>query len=170
MSTNVQPRSKDHFSVRLRLPRPGARTGSPAAVIVLAIIQAICLYLTVSSMAATGSLYGCPAACGTPALPAVPFAAMLLGIALIVVPIATGLFSATWKVAIAMTFLPWLLIMILKGGTMLAPALSFPHGQAALGPAFWMDGGRLLAVLLSVVLFAGLGWLGWLVREALADL
>lgn len=170
MSTGVQPRSKDHFSVRLRLPRPGARTGSPAAVIVLAIIQAICLYLTVSSMAVTGSLYGCPAACGTAALPSVPFAAMLLGIALIVVPIAAGLFSATWKVAIAMTFLPWLLVIFLKGGTLVAPSVSFPHGAPALGNPFWLDTSKLFAVVLSALLFTGLGWLGWLIREALADL
>lgn len=170
MSTGVQPRSKDHFSVRLRLPRPGARTGSPAAVIVLAIIQAICLYLTVSAIAANGSLYGCPAACGTPQLPSVPFSAMLLGIALIVVPIATGLFSATWKVAVAMTFLPWLVVMILHGGTLVAPALSFSHGAPVLGGPFWLDAGHLMALSLSVLLFAGLGWLGWLVREALADL
>ena len=170
MSTGVQPRSRDHFSVRLRLPRPGAKTGSPAAVIVLAIIQAIALYLTVSSVAVSGSLYGCPAACGTPALPAIPFSAMLLGVALIVLPIATGLFSATWKVAIAMTFLPWLLVVILKGGSMLAPALSFSHGAPVLGAPFWLDAGRLMPVVLSAALFVGLGWLGWLVREALADL
>lgn len=170
MTTGVQPRSKDHFSVRLRLPRPGARTGSPAAVIILAIIQAICLYLTVSSMATTGSLYGCPAACGTAALPSIPFAAMLLGIALIVMPIAAGLFSATWKVAIAMTFLPWLLVVILKGGAEVAPALSFPHGVPTLGNAFWLDASKLVPLLLSALLFVGLGWLGWLIREALADL
>jgi len=29
---------------------------------------------------------------------------------------------------------------------------------------------RLASLLLSVALFVGLGWLGWLVREALADL
>ncbi|HEY7833780.1 MAG TPA: hypothetical protein VIG30_09445 [Ktedonobacterales bacterium] len=169
MSTNVQPRSKDHFSVRLRLPRPGARTGSPAAVIILAIIEAILLYLTVSSVATNGALYGCPAACTTLAT-SIPFSAMLLGVALIIIPVAVGLFSATWKVAIAMTFLPVLLVLILKGGSkLLAPDFT-GSGLTLQTAPFWADFAKLSAVLFTVILFTALGWLGWLIREALADL
>src|SRR5258708_35705738 len=78
-----QPRTKDHWSMRLRVKRPGH---VPPAALVVAAVQAVLLALTASSLATGGGLYGCPSACGPAAQPATPALAVVLGIVMLVLP------------------------------------------------------------------------------------
>jgi len=55
----VQPRKKDHWSVRLRTPRI---QGVSIAALVVAAVQTVLLAVTVSSAATGGGLYGCTSA------------------------------------------------------------------------------------------------------------
>jgi len=170
MAVNMRPRTKDHWTLRLRVKRPGSAAGG--VLLVLAAIQAVLLFLTASSFARGGGLYGCASPCGTTAQPTTPLLAVLIGIAIFALPAVIGLYSSTWRQAVAMAVLPWWAAVIFTASTLLAAPASFAGGRAGAStfPApFWLDASRALPLLLSLILFAGLGWFGWLVRETLSD-
>src|SRR5258706_16451702 len=89
-----QPRTKDHWSMRLSLKRPGR---VPLAVLVVAAVQTVLLALTASSLATGGGLYGCTSACGTAAQPATPALAVVLGLVMLVLPLVIGALSEEWR-------------------------------------------------------------------------
>lgn len=173
MSINAKPRTKDHWSIRLNLKRPGA--GGRTVVIVLALVQALLLYLTASANAETGALYGCTIPCGPLGQPATPFFAVVIAIALFVFPAVIGALCATWGEAVALATLPWWVAVIFTASTQLAPTAGVTPATkqtpitSHFSPSFWLDTNHLMPLLLALALFAALGWLGWLARQALTD-
>lgn len=183
MATTIQPRTKDHWSVRLRIKHPSTRNRT--ALIVLIVLQALLLVLTASSVATGGGLYGCSSACGTQAQPTTPAFAVLLGMLMLLLPIVMGFLSATWQGAIAAAAIPWVPAILIGANSLLAPVASVvtapptatgaTHGRPAIpaplishfGPPFWLDSTHVLVLFLSLVFFALLGWLGWVIGEAL---
>lgn len=171
MSVMARPRSNDHWSVRLHVPHPG--TGGRLVILVLAIVQAVLMILAASSVGTGGGLYGCSAACGTAAAPTTPAIAVLLGIIMLLLPLAIGLLSATWQGAVAFAALPWFPALILAANGLLAPTASVvaappvagQRGPSPLvshfGPPFWLDAAHLPVLLFSLGLFALLGFVGW---------
>lgn len=185
MSSMVhQARTKDHWSLRLHIKRPG--TASRMALLALGVIQALLLTLTASGMATGGGLYGCSSACGTRAEPTVPALAVLLGIVMLLLPLVMGALSFTWQMAVAAAALPWIPAIIIGANALLAPAASVvpapaatpaAHGHAAaqpalvshFGPPFWLDSSHLTVMLFSLVFFVLLGWIGWVVGQAVRN-
>jgi hypothetical protein len=182
MASTIQPRTKDHWSVRLHINRPG--TNNRTALIVLAILQALLLTLTASSIATGGGLYGCTSACGTQAQPTTPWFAVLLGMVMLLLPIVMGILSTTWQGAIAAATIPWVPAIVLGANRLLAPTASVvvaattptvaAHGHAApaplvsqFGPPFWLASTNVVVLFLSLALFALLGWIGWVIGETL---
>jgi hypothetical protein len=180
MAANVQQRTKDHWSVRLRLKRPGVGV-SPAA-LVLAIIQALLLTVTASSLATGGGIYGCTSACGTAAEPATPAIATLLGMVMLVLPVVIGALCEEWTSGVALAILPWFPALIIGSNKLLAPTNTIvpptpaqgtqpavPYATSHFGPPFWLDGSHLPILLFSLALFAILGWLGWVIGSAFGE-
>lgn len=172
MATNLKTRTNDHWSLRLRIKRP-SRT-SRIVLLVLALVQTVLLFLTAST-SESGSLYGCASPCGTVALPTTPFLAVLMGIAIFVLPAVIGALCDTWPGALTLATLPWWLAAIASSGSLLAsPALFVPatkgHPAASHFTApFWLDAAHLVPLLLSLLLFAALGGLGWLAGQTLRE-
>jgi hypothetical protein len=173
MAYSAQPRTKDHWSMRLRLKRPG---GVPLAALVLAAVQALLLALTVSSLATGGGLYGCTSACGTAAQPATPALAVFLGIMMLVLPLVIGALCEDWRLAVALAVLPVFPALLIAGNTVLAPTNTIvpptrakgtqpavPYPTSHFGPPFWLDSAHLPTILFALALFALLGWLGWVI-------
>ncbi len=179
--TAVQQRTKDHWSVRLHIRRPG--TGSRIAVIILAVAEALLMTLTASSLATGGGLYGCSAACqttqtaGAAPTPSTPAIAIFFGILMIAIPLVIGALNESWAAAIAFAVLPWFPAIILGANAILAPTNTITTTSVAkggtgspastFGPPFWLDPAHLPTLLFSIGLFALLGWLGWVVGQAL---
>ncbi len=186
MSSMVQARTKDHWSLRLHVKRPG--TASRTVLLALGVVQALLLTLTASSLATGGGLYGCSSACGTQAEPTVPALAVLLGIVMLLLPVVMGALSFTWQMAVAAATLPWVPAIILGANTLLAPAASVvpappatatpgaaAHAAAGpalvshFGPPFWLDPSHLTALLFSLAFFTLLGWIGWVAGQAMRN-
>jgi hypothetical protein len=175
MTATAQSRTKDHWSVRLRIRRPG--TGSRLATIVLAVAQALLMTLTASSLATGGGLYGCSAACGSAQTPATPAIAVFFGILMIVIPLVIGALNDNSAAAVAFAVLPWFPAVIIGANSVLAPTntistTSVARGGTGLpastfGPPFWLDGAHVSTLLFSLGIFALLGWLGWVIGQAL---
>lgn len=183
MSSTFQPRTKDHWSVRLHLKRP--TTTNRVVLATLAAIQSLLLILTASSIATGGSLYGCSAACGTPAQPATPAIAVLLGMLMLVLPAVIGFLSQTWQLAITGgAALPWLVAVLISANTLLAPTASVVPGATIsqrghpattlpptshFGLPFWLDTGHVWTLLVALVFFATLAWMGWVAGQAMKE-
>lgn len=176
MSYSAQPRPKDHWSMRLRLKRPG---GVPVLALVVALIQTILLALTVSSAATGGGLYGCTSACGTAAQPVTPVFAVILGIVMLVAPLVIGALCQEWRLAVALAVLPVFPALLIASNTLLVPTNTIvpptratatqpavPYATSHFGPPFWLDPAHLPTLLFALVLFALLGWLGWVIGSA----
>lgn len=171
MATNIKTRTNDHWSLRLRVKRPD-RT-SRIVLLVLVLVQTVLLFLTAST-SESGSLYGCASPCGKVALPTTPFLAVLMGIAIFVLPAVIGALSDTWPGALTLATLPWWLAAIASAGSLLAsPALFVPvkgHPATSHFPSpFWLDAAHLVPLLLSLLLFAALGGLGWLAGQTVRE-
>lgn len=186
MSSMVGARTKDHWSLRLHIKRPG--TASRTALLALGVVQALLLTLTASSLATGGGLYGCSSACGTQAEPAVPALAVLLGMVMLLLPLVMGALSFTWQMAVAAAALPWIPAILIGANALLAPSASVvpapaaeatpaAHAHAAAGPVlvshfgppFWLDTSHVMTLLLSLALFLLLGWIGWVAGQALRN-
>lgn len=179
MSAMARPRNNDHWSVRLHIRRPG--TGARLVVFVLAVVQALLMIFTASSIATGGGLYGCSGPCGTSAAPATPALAVLLGIVMLLLPVIIGLLSATWQAAVAFAALPWIPALILGANGLLAPTASVvtappvvgQRGPSPLvsrfGPPFWLDAAHLPVLLFSLGLFVLLGFVGWAAGNAVRE-
>jgi hypothetical protein len=173
VATQMRSGTKDHWSLRLRIKRPG--TAGRAVLLILAGVQALLLYLTSSSAATSGALYGCSSPCGLNQQPDTPFAAIAISAAIFLLPAVIGALSDSWQEAMGLAVLPWVIVVILASKTLLAPAASAVAGArgapavSQFGAPFWLDGGRLMPLLLALGLFALLGWIGWLVHEVLFD-
>ena len=179
MATSIQPRTKDHWSVRLRIKRPGEKNRT--VLLVLMIVQALLMILTATSIATGGGLYGCSGPCGTPAQPTTPAFAVLLGMLMLLLPIVIGILSADWQGAIAATVIPWVPAVLIGANALLAPAASVvpapvdtttkAHTATQLvshfGPPFWLDSTNILILFLSLLFFALLGWIGWVIGETI---
>lgn len=173
MATNLKPRLKDHWSVRLRIKRPGG--ASSPVLIGVALIQTLLLILTGSSLAQNGGLYACSAPCWTTPQPTTPLLAMIIGILVLALPVVLGALSGSWQEGVTLATLPWLIAVILTSGALLAPAPKAVPATALhpistqFSAPFWLDANHLMPLLLSLVLFAGLGWFGWVARHAVTD-
>ena len=182
MSTNFQPRKKDHISIKLRLKRPSG-SGSWLILLVLALVQTVLLFLTTTGGATNGSLYGCSPSCGTPAQPATPALAVIFGVLVLLLPIVIGALSPSWQAALALGMIPVLLAVILDAGAVLTPTMSFVSGGTSTGSSahkssgastpishfsvpFWLDSAHLLPLLFALGLFGLLAWVGWVARQA----
>ncbi|HEX9038931.1 MAG TPA: hypothetical protein VF808_18255 [Ktedonobacterales bacterium] len=176
MSYSAQPRSKDHWSMRLKVKRPG---GVRTVALVVAAIQTVCLALTVSSFATGGSLYGCTSACGTAAQPVTPPFAVILGIVMLAAPLFIGAFCADWQLGVTLAVLPMLPALLIASNPLLAPTNTIvpptratatqpavPYATSHFGPPFWLDPTHLQTLLFAFTLFALLGWLGWVIGSA----
>jgi hypothetical protein len=177
MSAMARTHTKDHWSVRI--PRPGL--GGRLSIIILAVVQALLMILTASSIGTGGGLYGCSGPCGTSAVPSTPPLAVLLGIVMLLLPLVIGLLSASWQGAVAFAALPWFPALILGANSLLAPTASVvaappvagQRGPSPLvsrfGPPFWLDSAHLPVLLFSLGLFALLGFVGWAVGHTMRD-
>ena len=118
MAYAAQQRNKDHWSMRLRVKRPG---GVHPVALVLALIQTLLLAATASSLATGGGLYGCVSACGTADEPVTPLLAIVLGVAMLVAPLLIGAFCNDWRLAIGLAVLPIFPALIIASNTLLTP-------------------------------------------------
>lgn len=161
MATNVRPRTKDHWSVPLRIRRPGGASGPPLAALMLVLVQAVLLFLTASPFAKGGGVYGCGnTPCHVTAAHPAPMLATLFGIVIFVLPVVLGAIARSWAEAVALAVVPWGIVLIITSGRLLTPA------SADLSVPFWLDPARLTPLFFSLGLFALLGWLGWVIRQA----
>lgn len=180
MSSMVQQRTKDHWSVRLKIKRPGAR--SRTVLLVLMVLQALLLVLTASALGTGGGLYGCASACGTTAQPTTPAFAVFLGMVMLALPFIIGVLSTDWQIAVAAATIPWIPAILFGANSLLAPTAAVvpappdpthPHAAASLvshfGPPFWLDSTHVLVLFVSLLFFALLGLLGWVIGEALRN-
>ncbi len=179
MAYAAQPRNKDHWSMRLRVKRPG---GVHPAALVMALVQTLLLAATASSLATGGGLYGCVSACGTAAEPVTPFLAVALGVAMLVLPLLIGAFCADWRLSVGLAVLPVFPALLIASSTVLAPTNTIVPPQPAKGtqpavpyptshfdPPFWLDPARLTPLFFALALFALLGWLGWVAGSFFRD-
>jgi hypothetical protein len=179
MAYSAQPRSKDHWSVRLRVKRP---RGVPPVALVVAAVQTVLLALTASSLATGGGLYGCTSACGTAVQPATPALAVLLGIVMLVLPLVIGALCEQWRLGVALAVLPVFPALLIASNTLLTPTNTIvpptrargtqpavPYSTSHFGPPFWLDPAHLTTLLFALALFALLGWLGWVIGSAVRD-
>jgi hypothetical protein len=161
MAMNVRPRTKDHWTVPLRIRRPGGASGPTLATLILVLVQAVLLFLTASSFAKGGGIYGCG---GTPCQVTVdhpaPALATAFGIAIFVLPVVLGVLARGWSEAVALAVIPWGVVLVLTSNKLLTPA------AADLSVPFWLDPARLTLLIFSLAWFALLGWLGWVIRQA----
>ncbi len=176
MSYTAQPRPKDHWSMRLRLKRPG---GVRLAALVVAAVQTVLLAVTASSLASGGSLYGCARACGTADQPATPALAVFFGIVMLVAPVVIGALCQEWRLSVALAVLPVFPALLIASTTLLIPTNTIvpptpakgtqpavPYPTSHFGPPFWLDAAHLPTLLFALALFALLGWLGWVIGSA----
>ena len=179
MAYSAQPRTKMRWSSRMRVKRPA---GVRPVALILAAVQTVLLMITVSSLATGGGLYGCTRACGTASQPATPVLAVVLGMAMLVLPLVIGALCADWRLGIALTVLPVFPALLITGNSLLAPTNTIipptratgtqpavPYPTSHFGPPFWLDAAHLPTLLFALALFALLGWLGWVIGSALSD-
>ena len=177
MSYTAQPRAKDHWSMRLRLKRPG---GVRLAALIVAGIQTVLLALTASSLATDGGLYGCVSACGAAGQPVTPALAVIFGIAMLAAPLVIGALCDEWQLGVTLAVLPVFPALLIASNTLLAPTNTIvpptrakgaqpavPYPTSHFGQPFWLDSAHLPTLLFALALFALLGWLGWVIGSAL---
>jgi hypothetical protein len=139
-----------------------------SALIVLILVQAVLLYLTASSVAGNGTLYGCSLLCGhSGASTVLPLVATTFGVALFALPAVIGALCEGWQSAVALATAPWWLAVLAHSRTLLAPYIGLGGTGGRFDPPFWLDPTRLGWLILSFALFAIKGWLGWLTRQAI---
>ena len=173
MAYSAQPRNKDHWSMNIRVKRPG---GVSAPALVAVVIQTLLLAATASSLATGGGLYGCTSACGTAAEPATPPIAIALGVVMLVLPVVIGALCADWRLGVGLAVLPVFPAILIAGSTLLVPTNTIvppqpatgaqpavPYATSHFGLPFFLDSAHLTTLLFSLALFALLGWLGWVV-------
>ena len=176
MGYAAPPRNKDHWSMRLRVKRPGRVS---LAALVVAAIQTLLLIVTASSLATGGGIYGCTSACGTAAEPAKPALAVFFGILMLVLPLVIGALCDDWRQSVALAALPVIPALIIASNTLLTPTNTIvpptkakgtqpavPYPTSHFGPPFWLDAGHVTILLFAFALFALLGWLGWVIGSA----
>ena len=176
MAYTAQPRSKDHWSMRLHVRRPG---GISIAALVVAGIQTVLMVATASSLATGGGLYGCTSACGTAAQPVTPALAVFLGIVMLILPLVIGALCEDWRLAVVLAVVPIFPALLIASNTVLTPTNTIvpptpakgtqpavPYATSHFGPPFWLDPAHLTTLLFSFALFALLGWLGWVIGSA----
>ena len=164
--SSVSPRSKNHWSVRLKIRRPGS-AGS-LVLVILALLQAVLLFATASTNALNGSLYGCAVPCGIGGALAIPWLATLFSLAIFALPGIIGALSQSWQEAVSYAAAPWWLAVIFTAQTLLAPKPTAlrPVPTQFTGP-FWTtstSGSTVEALCFSLILFAGLGFVGFVLK------
>jgi hypothetical protein len=158
---NVRQRSRDHWSIPLRIRRPGSEGGLSLLVLVLVSLQAVLLFLTASSLAKGGGIYGCASTpCHVTTDHPAPPLAFVFGIVVFVLPVVLGALARSWQEAVAMAVVPWGVVLVITSGKLLTPS------SVDLSVPFWLDASRLTVLFFSLALFALLGWLGWVIRQA----
>lgn len=135
----------------------------------MVISEAVILYLTASSLASHGALYGCAQFCGTSWQRTVPLMAALFGVATFLLPIVIGACCRTWQGAAVLVAVSWGAAVIGHAGTLLAPAINLASASGPYGGNFgsplWLDRSHVVTLLLSVILLLILGSLGWMARQ-----
>lgn len=145
-------------------------SGQPnRTLIVLALIEAALLFLGTSSLA--GRLVAPYGPSGTSP---VQVLLSLIGIAAFVLPSVIGYLCRAWRAAIVLPIAAWWLTLIAHAlaASAVSRAAQVPYlypisvGNDAYTP-FWLNSSAIVALLLSFALFGVLGFLGWIVRQAL---
>lgn len=167
----MSPRSKNHWSVRLKIRRPGS-AGS-LVLVILALVQAVLLFATASSGAINGSLYGCSVPCGIGGALAVPWLATVFSLAIFLLPGIIGALAQSWQEAVSYAAAPWWLAVIFTAQALLAPKPGVApgtHGSVSqFTDPFWTNSAAVSALCFSLLLFAGLGFVGFVLKEAIFD-
>jgi hypothetical protein len=138
-----------------------------ALLLALIVVQTVLLIVTTSALAGRGILYGCPLLCGSPGSVYIPRIAALFGIVMFTLPGVIGALCRGWQGAIALAVAPWWITVLVHAGTLVAPSIGLGGIGGRFGVPFWLDSTRSVQLVLSLALFALLGWLGWLTRHAL---
>ena len=99
--------------------------------LVLALVQQYCSRRR-SSLASSGGLYGCVSACGT-AIPVTPLLTIVLGIAMLVLPLLIGAFCKDWRLGVGLAVLPIFPALLIASNTVLAPTNTIVPPQPAKG-------------------------------------
>jgi hypothetical protein len=141
----------------------GGGTGGPTlAALILVLVQAVVLFLTASPFAKGGGIYSCGSTpCQVTTAHAAPTLATIFGILIFVPPVGLGVLARSWTEAVTLAVVPWGVVLVITSGKLLSPA------SADLSVPFWLDTGRLTVLFFSVAWFALLGWLGWVMRQAM---
>jgi hypothetical protein len=175
MAYAPQQHDQDHWSLNLRVKRPGR---VPLAALVVAVIQTLLLAATASALGTGGGLYGCTSDCGTADAPATPPIAIALGIVILVLPVVIGALCADWQLSVALAVLPVFPAFLIASSTLLVPTNTIvppqpatgtqpavPYATSHFGLPFFLDPAHLTPLLFSLALFAVLGWLGWVIAS-----
>lgn len=117
-------------------------------------------------MAARNIFYGCSILCDTGSRSVVPPIVTLFGIAMFVLPALIGMLSHTWKAAILLASAPWWAAVIVHSRSLLTPYIGLGASFGRFDAPFWLDISHAAQILVPLVLFATLGWLGWLAGSA----
>jgi hypothetical protein len=146
-----------------------ARAAIGLVPLILAAVQTIALYLTLSAFLTMGDAYDVPLLWRFGAQRLVPLTIALFGIATFALPAIIGVFSRTWRSALVLAVLPWWIAIIAQAGTLLTPYIGLAaSGRGRIDAPFWLSASELPLLLGSLALFAALGYLGWLARRAFA--
>jgi len=134
--------------------------------VALTAVQFALLAFSAASMAARNIFYGCSALCDTGLRSVVPLIVTLFGVAMFVLPALIGMLSHTWKAAILLASAPWWAAVIVHSRSLLTPYIGLGASFGRFDAPFWLDISRAAQILVPLVLFATLGWLGWLAGSA----
>jgi hypothetical protein len=139
----------------------------------LVIVQALLLYLTTSTLAANGGVYGCAVFCnvgfmlpGAERVTLVSLVAATFGIVMFVLQLVIGYRCVSWQGAVVFAVALWAVAVVAHAGTLLEPYIGLGPVAGRVGGPFWIDPAHVTVLLGSLALFAALGGLGWLARQA----
>ena len=133
--------------------------------IVLAGLQCALMVVTESSQGTRNVVYGCSALCDSSLQRFVPDIVAAFGTCILLLPLLIGVLSRSWSSAVALAVLPAWLAIILHARTLLTPYIGLSQTSGRFDDPFWISSAHLAPVIMSFALFAGLGWLGWLVAR-----
>lgn len=132
--------------------------------IVLAGLQCALMVVTESSQDTRNVVYGCSALCDSGLQRFVPDIVTAFGVCIFLLPVLIGIFSRTWASAVGLAVLSTWLAVALRSRTLLTPYIGLGQTSGRFDDPFWISSTHLSPIVMSFALFAGLGWLGWLIR------
>ena len=148
-----------------RITGPVVRRRIPVAT-ALAALQAVLMAATAGPADVRNVVYGCSALCGTGSQSVITHFATFLGVVMLLLPLLIGAASRTWMVGVSWAMAPWVLAIVMRSGNLLTPYVGLGQNAGRFDLPFWMNPTQTNMLVMSGVLFVGLGWLGWVMRRA----